>query len=276
MGGRSPQHSRRDAFSLVEMLTAVAILALLFSMLGGILGTMSRTWKEGQQRANNFTKARSMLDLVARDLQAGLYRPDINAFEFPASPAGAVKFYTQRPGVMTGTNVRDISLVQYQLNTTANGSTLQRGDSAYDWSVNSSSNSTQIAFNNTALPNVASSNFRDISPGIVAFKLLFVYSNGTMSTVYTPSNQSLPNPVTLKAIGIAIAVVDDQAMDQLAAKNQIQALRTSLETATTGSKSVKTDWDTYLNGTFNWNTYPKSLATGLRIFERYVYLPSTY
>jgi len=258
------------------MLTAVAILALLFAMLGGILGTMSRTWKEGQQRANNFTKARSMLDLMARDLQAGLYRPDVTAFEFPAAPAGAVKFYTQRPGVMNGSNVRDISLVQYQINTTAAGSTLQRGDSAYDWSVNSSSNSTQIAFNNAGFPNVPSSNFRDISPGIVAYKLLFVYSNGTMSTVYTAANQSISNPVTLKAIGITIAVVDDQAMDQLALKNQIQNLRTSLETHISGSKSVKTDWDTYLNGNFDWTTYPKSLATGLRIFERYVYLPSTY
>lgn len=257
------------------MLTAVAILALLFVMLGGILGTMSRTWKEGQQRANNFTKARAMLDLLARDLQAGLYRPDITAFEFPASPTGAVKFYTQRPGVMSGT-ARDISLVQYQMITTSTGSTLQRGDSGYDWSVNSSSNSTLIAFNNAALPNISSSNFRDTSPGIVGFKLLFVYASNTMTTVYPSPLQTPTQSDPLKAVGITIAVVDDQAMDQLASTNKLSILRTALQNAISGNRSVKSDWDTYLKSGLDWSTYPKSLATGLRIFERYVYLPSTY
>lgn len=277
MGSRLQQHSRRDAFSLVEMLTAVAILALLFSMLGGILGTMSRTWKEGQQRANNFTKARAMLDLLSRDLQAGLYRPDVKAFEFPASPAGAVKFYTQRPGIMpTGTTARDISLVQYQMVTSATGSTLQRGDYGYDWTVSSSANSTLIAFENAAFPIIPSANFRDTSPGIVGFKLLFVYASNTMSTTYPSSLQTATKSDPLKAIGITIAVVDDQAMDQLLTVDKAQSLRASLETVITGTHSVKTDWDAYLKSGLDWTNYPKSLATGLRIFERYVYLPSTY
>lgn len=255
-------------FTLIEMLTAVAILALLFVMLGGILNTMSRTWKEGQQRANNFTKARAMLDLLSRDLQGGLFRSDLVAF--PGNPV-TVLFYTQRPGISSSTP-RDISLVQYQLNTTATTSTLQRGDIAYDWSVNSSSS---IAFNQVTLPTIPAGNFRDTSPGIVGFQLLFVYASGTMSTAYPSPLTTATNSDALNSVGISIAVVDDEAMKQLASAGKIQQLRNDLAGTINGTRSVKGDWDAYLQSSLDWKNYPRSLATGLKIFERYVYLPIT-
>jgi len=34
-------------------------------------------------------------------------------------------------------------------------------------------------------------------------------------------------------------------------------------------------WETYLNQQLAWRDYPKNLADGLKIFERYVPLPSS-
>lgn len=245
------------------MLTATAILSLLFVMLGGILGTMSRTWKEGQQRANNYTKARAMLDLLARDLQGGLYRSDLVAF-----PSGSVLFYTQRPGI-TASTARDISLVEYKISTTSTVSMLQRGDVGYDWSASSSS---AIRFSNAQLPTPS---YRDTAPGIVGFKLLFIYASGLMTTAYPSPSATPTQPDPVNAIGISIAVVDDQALTQLVSAGKVETLRGALSGVITGNRSVKSDWDDYLQSGLNWGDYPKSLASGLKIFERYVYLPTT-
>ena len=75
-----------------------------------------------------------------------------------------------------------------------------------------------------------------------------------------------------RGIGVTIAVVDDQAMKLLSA-TQVTSLQTGFATAVTGTRSVKADWENYLNNTITWSNYPKSLSTGTGIFECYVSIP---
>jgi prepilin-type N-terminal cleavage/methylation domain-containing protein len=248
----------RPGFTLIELLTAIAVLSLLFVMLGQMLGFISGTWKSGQRRVNNFTKARVMLDLLAQDLQGGVFRSDLAAF-----PDSQIAFYTQRPAVPADNQpIRNISLVQYTIDTNSSNSTLQRGDYAIKWS----GSATDISFSNsTSLPILNQLTARDTAPGIVGFKIVFISKTGTQSTSFSLSNT--------RAFGITLAVIDDQTIQKLTSA-QINSLRTALASATSsGNNSVKADWENYLNTSFNWSAYPRDMANSLRIFERYVYLP---
>lgn len=243
------------AFTLIEMLVAMAVLALITVVLAQMLSATSQTWLTGQAKANNFTKGRSMLDLLARDLQRGLYRNDL-----PAFPGGQVAFYTERPGFSGTTNaVRNLSWVHYNLGATTN-TILQRADLAVPWNA-----ANAVAFGTGNTPTGAVP--RDTAPGVVGFQIQFLYADGSMSTNYNTTNRP-------RALAIGLAVVDDKTLERLQTDPfKIASLRNGFASHATGTNSVKADWEEYLKTDLDWNTYPKSLASGLKVFERYVSLP---
>jgi prepilin-type N-terminal cleavage/methylation domain-containing protein len=62
--GRPP----RGGFSLIELLTAVAALAVVIAVLAGLFSGMRHAWYRGQGRAANNAAGRAALALMARDL----------------------------------------------------------------------------------------------------------------------------------------------------------------------------------------------------------------
>lgn len=271
----SAKSRHAHGFTLVELLVAITVLGVMVLLLARIFGTMNSVWLYGQGKVNNFTKGRAMLNLLENDLYAAVFRPDLAAF-----PGGTFKFYTARPGVPVESGIlRNISLVQYALTTgTTNGlptSTLERSDMPVSWT----DASTYLAFGNTAgFVSMASGATtgpltpRDTAPGVVAFQAVFVQSNGSFSTTtFTPdlSASGTTNPNPTRGIGVTLAVIDDQAMKLLSA-TQVTALQNGFTGAVTGTRSVKADWEHYLNNTITWNSYPKRLGTGIGIFECYV------
>lgn len=265
---RSSPISRQNkgAFSLVEMLTAIAVLSLIVIGLGQILNMTTATWKRGQQESNNLEKARIMMDLFSRDLQCAILRNDLAAF-----PSGQIAFYTQRPGVANGSSgdSRDVSLVMYQMN---NSNILQRFDFPTAWS----SSPDVISFGNTStLPKLTAAKSRDTVSGIVDYKVVFLYSDGTFNIIYDVTKTKL-----LRAVALTIAVIDDQTLLQLDKSQQTASkmgmLQTALDNVSLGaSSSYKAAWENYLS-TMDWTPYPKGFGSGLRIFERYVTVTAPY
>ena len=250
----SSRWSVSRAFTLIELLVAVAVLALISVILMQLLSAASQTWLTGQAKVNNFSKGRSMLDLLARDLQMGVYRSDL-----PAFPNGEIAFYTLRPGFSSaGGVVRNVSWTRYDLGSSTN-TVLQRADLAADWNSPGSP-----SFGSTNAPSGAVS--RDTALGVVGFQVQFVYPDGTLSTNYVASARPT-------AASIGIAVVDDKTLERLRLDaSKISSLRDGFATSASGTNSIKADWENHLQS-LNWDSYPKSLATGLKIFERYVPLP---
>lgn len=244
------------AFTLLEILVSVAVLSLMMVFLAKAIGTMGSTWQKGLQRINNFTKARAMLDLLTNDIQAGVFRSDLAAF-----PNSAIAFYTLRPGI-GGT--RQLSLVQYAINTSDDQSTLQRGDLAEKWD-------STISFGSTNDFGGASPTARDTASGVVGFELIFVQKDGSLSRAYSTSTN---NPSVV--VAVTLAVVDDQANQQLSSLHQATQLRGALKSAVSGTRSIRADWESYLASGLSWKSYPASLGTGLKIFERYVPLPVSH
>jgi len=252
---RIPRKRARQGFSLVEMLVAIAVLTLMTLLLAQMFSSVSRTWLGGQARVDNFSKARVLLDLACEDLRSGVFRPDLAAF-----PGTNLTFYTRRPGFQSGAgDLRDVSLVSY---VTQPDGTLLRGDLAVAWTNNASS----ISFGNTnALPHASSVTARDMASGVLGFRVLFIGTNGGLTSTYAPANG-------LRGFSVGLAVVDGGTMKKLTSP-QLDTLRAGLEGALSGTNSIRADWENHLQSGLNWQSYPKDLGSGLRIFERYVSLP---
>lgn len=236
------------------MLVAMAVLAMMTVLLLQMFSSVNQTWLGGQARVDNFSRARALLDLACEDLKHGVYRDDLAAF-----PGTNIAFYTLRPGFKTGAaDIRDVSLVEYRLQSDG---TLQRGDLAISWGDPAS----EISFGSTNdLPRSTQLTMRDISSGILAFEVLYLSTNGLL--------QKPPQNSALKGFSVGLAVVDGATMKKLS-QAQIAALRAGLSSAASGTNGLRADWENYLATGLDWGAYPKGLASGLKLFERYVPIP---
>ena len=149
--------------------------------------------------------------------------------------------------------------------------TLDRGDMAILWT----SPTSLISFGSTNPAsfgvNTSALTARNTAPGVIDYRVLFVYADGTVNTTYPyppPYPSAFSSAPSLCAVALTLAVVDDNSLLQLSL-SQVQALRTALDGAVSGTRSVKADWETYLNN-MNWTSYPKTTRAGLKVFERYV------
>ncbi len=71
---RTPLSSGRNrrAFTLVELLAAIAVLALLMSLVFGAYNKPSRAWSAGERRTEAFQNARLVLETMGRELESAV------------------------------------------------------------------------------------------------------------------------------------------------------------------------------------------------------------
>lgn len=115
--------TRRSAgFSLVELLVAVAILAVLLLVLQQILAGSSGAWKLGEARKERMQNARAVTDFIALDLESALLplnRPDTNNLQFIVNPAGVSAEFKNRDALFwqapraTDAVLGDIAILGY-------------------------------------------------------------------------------------------------------------------------------------------------------------------
>jgi len=80
----------RAAFTLVELLVSVALLAFLMLILEGFTEAASRAWREGQSRTDTFQSARTSLELLARELTPAVVDTRMQLVVAPGSILTAV------------------------------------------------------------------------------------------------------------------------------------------------------------------------------------------
>jgi prepilin-type N-terminal cleavage/methylation domain-containing protein len=282
---------RRRGFTLVELMVAMAILSIMGLGLAQVLSLSLQTWQQGRIRADCYTKARAVLDVVTADIQRGVFRPDLKNFPSSLTSPPSFTFYTRSAGINTGGgSVRPVSLVTYQLSTNPNlRGYLLRSENTIVWSASSNLNFLQQLTPVSAAPAPTMGPPNDLlSTGIVDFEMIFLLANGT--TVLAKNYQS-PTLSPVVTIGMAVAVIDDGVMTQLqpATSSKFSNIQTALEGAlpsnsmaanssagvTTYSssnyyRSIKELWDPALAPFYQNNSYPKAFAIGFKTFERFV------
>ncbi len=272
-----------SAFTLVEVLVAIAVLSFMMLLLAQVAGMVNKASHDGMGRVDNFTKSRAMLDLIASDLQHAVIRPDLPIFQTGGTPNSftiggftngvyAPQLFTKVPGVSSN-SVRNLSLVTYNIvvRPSSQGSdkiVLQRSDLPVPW-VNGAAT---VPFQGDLQTNGAVA--RDMAPGVVGFQFSFRRADGTISTSYTGYDST--NAVV--AVGITIAMVGDTVVQQLSPQ-QLTSIQEGFAAATPVSPTtipgIKPLWDALLTPGF-YSNYPKDMASNLKIFERWILPPQPF
>jgi hypothetical protein len=270
------------SFTLVEMLVAIAVLSLIMLVMLSMLELAGNAWSEGYSRIDNFTRARTMLDVITGDIQRGVFRPDLPAFgtgntlattngvsvlENPSTDSTNA-FFTRRAGV--GTDMRNLSLVVYYLDSSTNA-VLNRSYLSVPWTPTGNWSSV-LPFGADLATTISSATPLDTAQGVVGFQLLFLRSDGSLNTNYTGYVSA--NPVV--GITVGLAVVDGKTLQILNQENKLATLKNVMAGALTGTNSPKTDWDSTLNVSGFYQNYPTPLKVGLKTFERDVFCETPF
>lgn len=76
---------RRSAFTIVEVLVAIAMLSFLIILLSSLVDGVSRAWTSGDRQAETFQNGRAILDLISRDLSQAVISPRLQFIQDPGS-----------------------------------------------------------------------------------------------------------------------------------------------------------------------------------------------
>lgn len=87
-----PRPSRKArAFTIVEMLVATAVFMMMVVLLVSVVSQINSAWQQADGQKNRRESGRTLLDLIARDLQTALAPVDeknASGLEFNKSPGG--------------------------------------------------------------------------------------------------------------------------------------------------------------------------------------------
>ena len=276
-----PTSSRSDirSFTLIEMLVAIAILALIMTLMFSVMSLTFHANTVEQSNVDNFTRARAMLNVMASDVENGVFRPDLPAFgiqngltnynglTYLTNGAPATAFYTRNPGIASDS--RNLSLVVYRLDGSTNA-VFMRDQLPVPWAVPGANWTTNLPFQTNLDNAIADATTNDVAQGVVGFQIFFCRADQSITTNCTGYQPG--NPVI--SVGVAFVVVDSRALQTLNLTGKLYALTGALagKGVLTGTNSAKADWDRYIESTaFNQNqNYPANLGVGLKTFERLV------
>lgn len=291
-GNYASQSKQNRGFTLIEILAAVTVLALIMSIMAGMISMVSQSWQQGKARVDNFAKARLSLDRITRDIQAAILRPDLPYFSDQSGNdvVGGnpiLAFYARNTNLTSaGTGGdRSVSVIFYETN---NGSTLDLLEKGLRRGALGFNYGTPIpdfynpSGTNPGISNVTSNspglNYQTIGPGVILMKVRLIQKNGIhvdfKNDCFDFNNPDAPE--NCHTAIITLAVLDQRSLEQLGSSN-LTTLINRLESVAdpTGTQTYKTTWENSINSGGFFTGLPMQYKGGLRIFERYVSLPFT-
>jgi prepilin-type N-terminal cleavage/methylation domain-containing protein len=281
---------RNPAFTLVEMLVAISVLALLVVLVTQLVNNAASVTTLGNQRMDADSQARPLFERMALDFAHLVRRSDVSYYlktvGTPMTGNDLLGFYSAVPGYHP-TTPSPISVVAYRVNSDPSNSVaynrLERMGKGLDWN-GASPASTPVVFLPLTLhgawPSVASSSaYDDPDParrtyeviGPQVFRLEYYYlEKATGSLVTYPASWTSLSSVAAKdaaAIVVAIAVIDPRSK-VLLSSSQVAALGESLPDYASGwgPGELLARWQSALDSITNM---PRPAISGIRLYERY-------
>jgi len=122
----APRSSKR-AFTLVEMVAAIAVLTLLLAIILSIVNAASKVADNAFRSGDSSEEATQILDRISADVAGMIIRPDVDQYYVNQAGNDEMFFYSQTPGYfgtstapVTSTEQSPVSLIGYRISTTAN------------------------------------------------------------------------------------------------------------------------------------------------------------
>lgn len=195
-----PRRSSTRAFTLIELLASLAILALIMTMLFSIFEQVNKAWLNGEGRVDTFTQARAILDLMTRELSQAIATSKVPFFGKDPNDVYFVAPLNTDPN-----NQADLCEVGYEFNPVA--FTLRRrftasgGNIGGTWDFYTRPGAWWRTFDTSQDFFLANDNILNVQ---------FVYLDRTLGSIPTPVVNQLPY-----AIQVSMYLVDNRTVTRL-------------------------------------------------------------
>lgn len=192
------RRNRTEAFTLVEVLVACAVLVLLVVMVAEMVGSATNVTSASKKRLDADDEARLVFDRMDADIALMLKRPDVsplflanaNSNNDPNDLNDAFYFYSQAPASSTNTTVNNsqIALIGYQIASNS----LQRLGIEESWDT--------LSFaTNLSTNGIDETNYHTIAPSVFRMEFALLMKPGSTNNS-TNFNNGFAGPVPANII----------------------------------------------------------------------------
>ena len=261
------------SFTLVEILVAIAVFAILMVVMAQLLGEVSRSLLTQQQRMTALGETRFSLDRLTLDWSARVRRPDVNG-SFTNQPGNdQISFVTQVPAY-SGTRA-GLALVSYRIgtNTVTNLLELERGIAGFDQNSGGTNLILSFPYTPPTPPIANAGDYEQISAAVFRMEFCFLTNGASGSSLTTTSSVNLPS-TNLVGLVVAMAALDENSR-KILTPAQMTTLVNALADVTNGV-DPQSMWlqqinnGTFLNAVTNAGSasVPVAVAGAVRVYQR--------
>jgi hypothetical protein len=270
------------AFTLAEMIVAMAVLTLLILLVTQIFNSVAVITTEGNKHMDADAQARVLLDRMGIDLAQMIKRSDVDYYlkSFVNAQIGndQIAFYSMVPGYYPPNGSQSpVSLVAYRVNAQYQVERMAKG---LLWN-GVSPGSTPIVFLPSTIEGSwlaatnanSDSDYELIAPDLFRFEYFYLLKNGTLSDTpwdTTAGHTSVTGMQDVAAISVLVAAIDPKSR-ALVSDSQLTSLAARMNdfSASMRPGELVGQWQTALNRPAD---IPRPAISAIRIYGRYFYL----
>ncbi len=288
MPAQSPRKHAASGFTLIEILVAIAVTALLVVMAAQLTSSTTSTTTNSRKHLDANSQARQIFDRMEHDFSRMLKRNDVDCVFNIQAGNDSCYFYSEVPGYFTGTsNQSPISLVGYRVNSLK----LERLGKALTWdgeavgtsapgsvvfltyssgtTVNSAS-TLKGGWPDTVNDDSTDADFHVIGDQVYRMEFAFLLKSGTLTTQFS----KLSN---VSAIVVGIAILDSSSQKMVPTSNTLVSVLEDVSDANLTSSPPKTMASVWQSAVSSKDFaqkcgIPVAAASQVRIYQRYFYL----
>jgi hypothetical protein len=301
------QRGRTGGFTLAELLVTIGVLVVLMLLFTQLFNSAATVTTLGHKQMDADSGARELLDRMAIDVMNMVKRSDVYYHlktptgganpDCPSAECGTqpgndeIAFYSNVPGYYpagsNGSQQGTVSLVGYRINSSATtlGRKMERLGAGLVWNGVSTSNvpSSPVLFGTALAPwsgTYASSSTLDIvGPHVFRFEYYYLLKNGNLSATPWYTASTVRGMEDVAAIVTDIAVLDPRGRAILDNSAQVPPPNDNV----TVLAGILSDYNgqapgvllsTWRNAIDANTTLPRAALSGIRLYERYLYLSS--
>lgn len=253
-----PSPRRKTGFSLIELLTATAILSMLSLMIVQIIAMSGGILSETKSRLDAVGQARLVLDRFGMDWDARISRKDLKTLFTKANGNDSFSFYS---GVNGYDGTRRISLVGYRIQETTAGRIfqLERGAGGTDWT-----GANLVRFSPNPPPTLSNSDYEVLADAVFRLEFCYLLNTGTLS------NTAAADLSNVAAVVVAVAAIDDRNR-QIATDSQLQQISNAFPDSPDGSDPISA-WSNSITQLLSIGGVPPRAVQHIRLEQRYFYV----
>jgi len=253
---------RHRGFTLIEMLVASAVLALMLVLFLSMIDSTAKLTSSSHQRIGADSGGRQALDRIGTDWARAVFRPDLPDLIEKINGNDRITFYVYADGYFDpplGTNddARRVSKISYQAPTNI----LLRGAEGTRWKGPAGT----LSFSPVNTEPTADTNSEVASQNVFRFETAFLLKNGDIKAAAPGLNpQNATNSVSALIVGVA--ALDSQARTSLDA-TELSELVQSFPDANDG-EDILSAWRNALDDP----GISRPVAKAVRVYQRYYFL----